>query len=114
MFISNCFLEEDVEFVYVQQLVTFDVAFDQCQQLIPQASIPNEGTQNFVYSFVLEVTNGGSQDDQPWFGLRRANDEDLPFGTDLTDPNSFEFLDGTELEDLNNGQFPWRIATHFR
>lgn len=112
VFVSDCLEEENAEFVYIRQLVTFDTAFSRCQELVPQASlasIPNPRTQNFVNDFLIELSNGGSQDDQPWIGLRRDDDANQPFGTDLTDPNLFEFLDGTEIGDLVNGQFPWRV-----
>lgn len=110
-FPSGCIDEQDIEIIYVDQDVDFDQAILVCTQLVPTATLAtlfNNFLQNFAFDFVSSVTSGGDNNNQPWMGLRRVLDNELPQDTNFSDPNLFEFIDGTPLEQQTFGVFPWR------
>lgn len=56
---------------------------------------------------MASLIDGSKNENQPWLGLRRDLDNEFP-NTGLTNPNLFEFIDGTILEPQTQGFFPWR------
>lgn len=107
--VSDCLEVQNLEFIWVDDRLIFDDAQIACSELDPPAalaSVPNAVTQNFISDFLIVASETRGQ---PLFGLRRAPASSLPDGTDLRDPNLFSFLDGTPIEQLSNGQFPWGV-----
>lgn len=107
-FVSDCVVDDNIEFIYVDEDLEVTDAAVRCAQLSPPATlaiIPSASAFFTLNSFLLLVAD----EEQPWIGLRRNRDSTFPPNTDFTDPAVFfQPPNNGNFGDVRNGEFPWR------
>lgn len=108
-FSTNCGPGKPLQYIFVDDKINFDTAELRCPQLNPSAElarIPDQASFNLARTLIQQNVNGK----QPWIGIRRVNDNQLPIGASVNDPSNF-FQNANDFGNVNNGQFPWRSGS---
>lgn len=105
-FLSACTENDEFEFIFIKDALTFDEGSEGCNNLSPSAqlaSIPDEPTESFVEQFLNSIEDE-IEEEFIWFGL--ASEEQ-----DSREPEDFFFIDGTQFVGdfaQSKGRSPWR------